>query len=194
LDQNDIVVNEVLDKDEAMPPRAFPIHRTAEATSIDGSSQKALIASFADMMGFHYSANTAISFPYAGIQVNAQSNLLSFGNGREILIDFGDLYGDAISAIRDTGLEIMQISVDDGPRDIIGRLLETAGMAYTAAPVFYGADRPAEFNTAITIDGILIPTDSGQYRLFTELPISELVGTFLRDEGVQLVRISANNR
>ena len=28
--------------------------------------------------------------------------MLSFGSGNEILIDFGDLYGDAIKAIRQT--------------------------------------------------------------------------------------------
>lgn len=189
LDQNDIAVNEVLDDASSQAPQAYPIHRTGEATSIDGSSQKALIATFSKIMGFHYSINTAISFPYAGIQVKALSNLLSFGNGRETLVDFGDLYGDAVNAIRETGMEIIQIYVEDGPRDILRRLLEAAGMPFTANPVFYGADRPVEFNTAITIDGILIPIDEGRSRLFTELPIPELIGIFLRDKGIQLVQI-----
>jgi len=190
LDQNDIVVNEVLDDASSQAPQAYPIHRTGDTASIDGSSQKALIATFSQVMGFHYSANTAISFPYAGIQVKALSNLLSFGNGRETLVDFGDLYGDAVNAIRETGMEIIQVSVEDGPRDILRRLLEAAGMPFTANPVFYGADRSAEFNTAITIGGILIPIDDGRSRLITELPIPELIGIFLRDKGIQLVQIT----
>lgn len=194
LDQNDITLNEVLDQAVANGPRTYPVHQPQEASAIDGSSQKELIASFSETMGYRYSANTAISFPYAGIQVEALSNLLAFGNGKEILVDFGDLYGDAVKAIRETGLEIIQIAVDEGPQSIIRKLLETAGTAYTANPVFYGADRPAEFNTAIIVNGILVPTGGGVYRLFTEQPIPELIGIFLRDKGVRLVRIATGAR
>ncbi len=194
LDQNDIVIKEILTGAPETTASPFPIHATAAVASIDGTSQKALIESFARLMGFHYAPNTSISFPYAGIQVRALSNLLSFGNGRELLIDFGDLYGDAVDAIKDTGLEILQINVDAGPVEIIQRLMETAGMAYTATPVFYGGNRSAEFNTAITIHGLLIPTGSGETRLFTELQIPELIEVFIRDQGIQLVRIDNTAR
>jgi hypothetical protein len=189
LDQNDILIKEILP--ETPEPARRPIHMEAAADtdSIDGTSQKALIESFAALMGFHYSPNTSISFPYAGIQVQALSNLLSFGNGREILIDFGDLYGDAVNAIRGTGLEILQINVDAGPVEIIQQLMETAGLAYTAAPIFYGANRSAEFNTAITVNGILIPTDTGENRLIIDGQVPELIQPFLADQSVRLVQI-----
>ncbi len=194
LDQNDILIKEIL----AGVPEATrrPVHTdaTANVDSIDGSSQKALIESFAALMEFHYSPNTSISFPYAGIQVQALSNLLSFGNGREILIDFGDLYGDAVNAIRGTGLEILQINVDAGPVEIIQRLMETAGMAYTASPIFYGANRPAEFNTAISVNGILIPTGTGENRLITVKQIPELIKTFFQTQGIQLVLVKETDR
>ncbi|MBR9988074.1 MAG: LysM peptidoglycan-binding domain-containing protein [Desulfosarcina sp.] len=194
LDQNDILIKEIL----SGTPEAIrrPIHTgaAADVDSIDGTSQKALIASFAAFMGFPYSTNTSISFPYAGIQVQALSNLLSFGNGREILIDFGDLYGDAVNAIRGTGLEILQINVDAGPLEIIQRLMETAGMAYTDSPIFYGANRSAEFNTAISVSGMLIPTDTGENRLIVGKQIPDLIETFLRDQGIQLVRVKETDR
>ncbi|MBC2743382.1 MAG: LysM peptidoglycan-binding domain-containing protein [Desulfosarcina sp.] len=194
LDQNDIVIKEILTgaPEATLPP--LPTDAAADFASIDGTSQKALLESFAESMGFHYSPNTSISFPYAGIQVQALSNLLSFGNGKEILIDFGDLYGDAVKAIRDTGLEILQINVDAGPVEIIQRLMEAAGMAYTASPVFYGANRSAEFNTAITINGMLIPTSSRENRLFTDMQIPELIEVFIRDRGIRLVRIEGSSR
>ena len=194
LDQNDILVKEILPGAPEATRR--PIHTAAAAgvVSIDGTSQKALIESFAALMGFHYSPNTSISFPYAGIQVQALSNLLSFGNGREILIDFGDLYGDAVNAIRGTGLEILQINVDDGPLEIIQRLMETAGMAYTASPIFYGANRPAAFNTAISVNGMLIPADTGENRLITGKQIPETIEPFFRDRGILLVRIEDTDR
>ena len=194
LDQNDIVIKEILSGTSEATPPSRPTNAAAVVDNIDGTSQKALIESFAKLMGFHYSPNTSISFPYAGIQVQALSNLLSFGNGREILIDFGDLYGDAVNAIRNTGLEILPIQVDEGPVQIIQHLMETAGMAFTASPIFYGANRSAEFNTAISVDGILIPTDSGKNRLFVEKQIPELIKLFLLDQGVRLVRIEDTAR
>ena len=190
LDQNDIVIKEILIGAPEATPTPLPMHEVADVASIDGTSQKALLESFAKTMGFHYSPNTSISFPYAGIQVQALSNLLSFGNGREILIDFGDLYGDAVNAIRDTGLEILEINVDTGPVEIIQHLMEAAGMAYTASPVFYGANRSAKFNTAVTIFGILVPTGSGENRLFIETQMPELIKVFIRDQGIQVVRIT----
>ena len=194
LDQNDILIKEILSGTPEATRRPIRTEAAADVGSIDGTSQKALIDSFAALMGFHYSPNTSISFPYAGIQVQALSNLLSFGNGREILIDFGDLYGDAVDAIRGTGLEILQINVDAGPVEIIQRLMETAGMGYTASPIFYGANRSAEFNTAISVNGILIPTDTGENRLITEKQIPELIITFLQDQDIKLVRIKDTAR
>jgi hypothetical protein len=72
--------------------------------------------------------------------------------------------------------------------------MDTAGMAYTASPVFYAANRSAEFNTAITVSGILIPADSGTNRLFIETQIPELIEVFIRDQGIRLVRIEGTNR
>jgi nucleoid-associated protein YgaU len=194
LDQNDIIIKDILAGAPVttQPPSARGLVQNADR--IDGSSQKALLESFARFMGFHFSPNTSISFPYAGIQVQALSNLLSFGNGREILVDFGDLYGDALTAIRDTGLEILQINVDAGSMDIITRLMETAGLPFTASPVFYAANRSADFNTAITVNGILIPTDSGTNRLFVEAGMPGLIELFIRDQGIQVIRIEETAR
>ena len=194
LDQNDIVLKEVLTgSSDAAPP---PVSTLAapDIVRIDGRSQRTLVASFAQAMGFHYSPNTSISFPYAGIQVKALSNLLSFGNGKELLIDFGDLYGDAIKAIQDTGLEILQIDADTAPLEIIQRLMEAAGMAYTRSPVFYGANRPPEFNTAIAVEGILIPAADGKSKLFMQASIPALIGRFIDDQGIQLFRVDTAAR
>ena len=191
LDQNDITLREVLTDASNIAPSTLPMGNGAEVIHIDGSSQRALVESFAQSMAFHYSPNTSISFPYAGIQVQALSNLISFGKGKELLVDFGDLYGDAVKAIKETGLDIIQVNADTGSLDILQRLMETAGLGYTRSPVFYGADRPAKFNTAITVNGLLIPTGNGENRLFFEMQMPELIERFINDQGIQLVRIDA---
>lgn len=190
LDQNDISIKEILTSgQDAARPSVSP-NRPAAMESIDGSSQKALVASFARRMGFQYSPNTTISFPYAGIQVQAQSNLLSFGNGREILIDFGDLYGDAIKAISETGLSVLQLNAGAGPIDTIQQLTAAAGLSHTRSPVFYGADRPAAYNTAISVNGILLPTDRGENLLFTDAPVPALIALFISDQDIRMIDIS----
>jgi hypothetical protein len=189
LDRNDIVIKEVLAGTPETGSLSVGTNRAPAAGTIDGSSQKSFVESLAAAMGFAYAPNIAISFPYAGIQVQALSNLLSFGNGRETLIDFGDLYGDAVLAIRGTGLEILQVNLDEGPLELIQRLMESAGLAYTGSPVFYGADRSAEFNTAITVSGILMPTRSAENRLFIVEPLPELIELFIRDQGIQPVQV-----
>jgi hypothetical protein len=193
LDQNDISIQEVLSGASDMSPATVSMKNGSDVSHIDGSNQRALVESFARSMAFHYSPHTSISFPYAGIQVQALSNLLSFGKGKELLVDFGDLYGDAIKAIKETGLDIIQIKADAGALDILQRLMETAGLGYTRSPVFYGADRPANFNTAITVNGLLIPTGNGENRLFFEMQIPELIERFINDQGIQLVRIDTTS-
>ena len=193
LDQNHIIIREILTNASDHSPAEFSMDASPDVVHIDGSDQRALVESFARSMAFHYSPNTNISFPYAGIQVKAQSNLFSFGKGKEILIDYGDLYGDAIKAIKKTGLNIVQIDAKASSIDILQQLLDTAGFPFTRSPVFYGASRPSEFNTAITINGILIPTPRGENRLFFEMQIPELIEYFIQDQGIQLARIDASS-
>ncbi len=192
LDQNDILIKDILTGGEQPTQPEYAAPQRIQVDRIDGSDQKTFVASFSRIMGFTYSPNISISFPYAGIQVQALSNLLSFGSGNEILIDFGDLYGDAIKAIRQTGLQILQIDADAGPVDIIKQLMGFVGMEYTLNPYWYGAKRPSEYNTTISVAGILVKTQTGQQRLFTTLDIPEPIRVFLTDQGIRQARIQGN--
>ena len=66
--------------------------------------------------------------------------------------------------------------------------------AVPGAPVFYGADRPPEFNTSIAVDGVLIPMQNGERQLFTPAPVHELVAIFLREQGVRLEGITTTEQ
>ena len=194
LDQNDIVLKEISDRDDPMRRPSHLAGATAESERLDGSSSKTLVESFARLMGFHYSPDTSISFPYAGVQIQARSNLLSFGNGREVLIDYGDLYGNALEAIRRTGFEILQFDPRASSLDTIARLMETSGLYYQRAPHFYGAERPVAFNTVITVNGILIPSPKGENRLITDTRFPDLIERFIRDQGIGLVWIETTDK
>ena len=55
-------------------------------------------------------------------------------------------------------------------------------MEYTLNPYWYGAKRPSEYNTTISVAGILVKTQTGQQRLFTTLDIPEPIRVFLTDQ------------
>ena len=77
-------------------------------------------------------------------------------SGREFLIDFGDLYGDAVTEIQKTGLEIVQIKQDDSMNTLILQILDAMGEPYISDPVFYAAKRSTDFNTKLDIKGFLV--------------------------------------
>ncbi|MDL2329004.1 hypothetical protein LJC71_04530 [Desulfosarcina sp. OttesenSCG-928-A07] len=168
----------------------LPGFRTAKTGKIDGHTQKAVIEAFSRLMGFCYSPAVSISFPYAGIQVQAVSSLISFGNGKQALIDFGDLYGDAVEAIQNAGLFILQIPPDAGPVFIFEKLLDIGGINHAVQPVFYAAGRSAEFNTAIEVQGILVAAQTGNLFLFTDKVLPEPVTALVQDGyGIPIIQI-----
>jgi LysM repeat protein len=150
-------------------------------------SRKAFAEGLIEAMGNQYSRNITVTFPYAGTQVQAVSNLVSTAGGREFLIDFGDLYGDAITEIQKTGLKVIQIKQDGSINTLITRILDAIGEPYVSDPVFYAAKRPAEFNTKIKIKGFLITKTNGSRVLISAIPLHNRVLQFFNEDDVKVV-------
>ncbi len=189
LDQNGILINELITFDISSENKkqsgAFKISNAPLVISAD--SKRDLVEKLAKMMGFGYSKDVSISFPYAGIQVTALSNLLSFGSGREFLVDFGDLYGDAVHAIKETGLEIIQINIKDTEATIIEKLMVASGKAVSRNPVFLAAQRPAAYNTSIKIKGVMVKQHPDERILFTGTNMNPLIISFLKESNIRVV-------
>ncbi len=149
--------------------------------------RKAFVRDLVEAMGNQYSRDITVSFPYAGIQVQAISNLVSTGSGREFLIDFGDLYGDAVTEIQKTGLNIVQIKPNDSMKALITHILDAIGEPYVSDPVFYAAKRPADFNTKMKIKGFLITKTKGSRVLISEIPLHNRVLQFFNEDGVKVI-------
>jgi hypothetical protein len=105
-----------------------------DAIAIDFSDHKTLVNKLLTTMNYNYTQNVAITFPYAGIQIKALSNLISSSNGKLLLVDFGDLYGDAIIAIKKTGLDIIQIKEKDSAYKVIEKIFDALEISYTKDP------------------------------------------------------------
>jgi hypothetical protein len=196
LDQNNIVLKEIVTGDNT------GAHKTDELISrktdgivstIEFSDPKTFVNDLINAIGFTYSSNVSVSFPYSGVQVETVSNLVTGSDGNPFLIDFGDLYGDAIPAIEQTGFTVIQIKGDDKYSVIIQKILDAMGVSYTHNPAFLAAKRPAVYNTLLTIPGFLVAGAGKSRILFSDATPPHAIIQFLTNQEVQIHLIKASN-
>ena len=157
------------------------------ATSISTTGQKEFVEKLAATVGYHYAPNVSITFPYAGIQVKAMSNLISTGTGQELLVDHGDLYGDAIASIKKTGLKVVQLQVDDSPDKIVEKILSGLHADYIRNPAFLAANRPSRYNTTIQVRGFLLDRPRKNQLLLATQSLHQRISEFLKERNIGVV-------
>jgi hypothetical protein len=190
LEQNGIVLKEILagkSEDATRLVQESQRHAVKNVLALAPGNQKQFVRELARSLGFTFTPNVTISFPYAGIQVTAYVNLLSTGQGQEVLVDFGDLYGDAVEAIRKSGPQLVQISVGEEYTAIVYKLFSALGLPYVDNPTFMAARRQSEFNTAITVPGILYTKSENQQVLLSAVNLPSAVTDLLSAETVDVV-------
>jgi len=192
LDQHDIIIKDVLQSQAVEAPLPETNRAAVEdVILLSLISRKRFVKDFFEAIGYVYAPNVSISFPYAGIQVNALSNLLSTSDGRQILVDFEDLYGDAIASIEKTGLEIIQIKGDDSLSAVLGKLLDGIRVSYTIDPTFLAAKRPADYNTFINIKGFMLAEEGKPKTLLAAVPLHRNLVRFFNARNVKVIMTGA---
>ena len=191
LEQHDIVLKEVLPGGKPLQTAISDDarrHAIPNILDLTPTTQKEFVHHLAKALNFNYTPNVSVSFPYAGVMVEAYSNLLSTGDGREILVDFGDLYGDALVAIRKSGPVVVQVAVGDDYDRITRKLLSGLGLAFEENPIFPAADRPVQYNTMITVAGVLMAGTNGRNILLTGTSLHAAVTDLITANGVAIVQ------
>ena len=145
-------------------------------------------------MGYQYAPNKNISFQYAGIQINATSNLAIKDNDNIFYIDFGNFYGDAIQAIEKSGYSIIQVKDNDGLDDIIQKLLGAMNISFTKDPTFLAAKRPADYNTQLTIPGFFLDHAGKPGILMSLAPLHPQVIHYLTNDDIRIIRINLQGK
>lgn len=192
LDQNNIVLKEILTGKSTDGQKSNELNpRTSDGTvsTIDASDQKTFVNDLITAMGYTYSPNVGISFPYSGVQIKTVSNLFTGSDGNPFLVDFGDLYGDAVSAIEKTGFKIIQIKDDDNYPVIIQKILDAMEVPYSNNPSFLVARRPAIHNTVLAIPGFLLAGSKQPRILFSFTPLHNGIIQFLTNQGLKISMI-----
>ena len=189
IEQNGIVIKEILPGGATIEagPGNQSRHAIKNILAIPQTSQREFVVTMAKTLGFSYVPNTSITFPYAGIQVQAFANLLSTKSGQEALVDFGDLYGDAVTAIGQSGLKVVQITPEESYDSIVQKLFSALSIDFEQHPTLLAAQRSAEYNIAITISGLLYANDENQRILLTGADLHSAVTDMLSDQGIDVV-------
>jgi hypothetical protein len=189
IEQHGIVLKEVLPDGRAVGSgRSIGGHAIKDILAMAPTGQKDFVQGLARALKFTYAPNVAVTFPYAGIQIQGYGNLVSTPAGNEILVDFGELYGDAVEAIRQSGLHVMQISPEDSYPAIAAKLLAGLGEHYTENPSFTVARRPPAFNTTITILGLMhVHAQSNKQTLLSTAALHPAITDLLSADGISVV-------
>jgi hypothetical protein len=161
---------------------------------IAASDHETFVKNLLISMGYRYSPNTNISFQYAGIQIDATSNLAAKGIDNRFYIDFGNFYGDAIQSIEKSGYSIIQVKDSDSLDDITQKLLGAMKLSFINNPTFLAAKRPAEHNTRLTIPGFLIDRADMAGVLLTRVPLHYQVIHFLAENDISIIRINLQGK
>ena len=138
-------------------------------------------------LGYKYEQNINITFPYEGIQVEALSNLISLKDDTPLIVDFGNIYGEAIIAIKKAGMEVIQVDRGDNINTIIQKLLKGIGLDCTVDPIFFVAKRPEKYNTSLTIPGFLVTDSASNKILISTVPLHNELIQFLIDRDLKVV-------
>jgi hypothetical protein len=144
-------------------------------------------------MGFQYSENINISFPYAGIQIQAFSNLIASKDGKQqVLIDFGDIYGDAVAAIENTGLDIIQIADSSTWENAAKRILDALKISNSGPLNLTAIKDSTDTNIFISFPGLRLDLRENEKVALTSALIHPELIEFLNQLGHQTILIADN--
>ncbi len=195
LSSHHIIIKELISKKAAKGNPITP-KRTPKAgpavTRINDSDIKKIVQKLLLSMGYRYAEQVPITFPYAGLQVKAASNLITKPDGNLLLIDFEDLFGDAIQAIRNSHLEIIQLKKREGFMANIQQLFTALNCTTEKNPTIWISDSKNAYAVSVTVPGLLIKTDDKAEVLVTIDAISDEAIQFLTRPGTRIITVKSD--
>jgi len=191
--QHNVIIKELLrgniriEQPSEKEDRAYDYNE--DIVTISSSDQKTFVKDFLAAIGYNYTPNVHITFPYAGVQVKAVSNLISVDNGRPLLVDFGELYGDSAGAIKKAGFDIIQIFKEESVNLVMEKIMNAIDLKYQTHPRFNAVQRPGRQNVDLIVDGILIDRKADKKIFFLDFDLDHELVQFFKDMQIKLVFI-----
>ncbi|MEE8397699.1 MAG: LysM peptidoglycan-binding domain-containing protein [Desulfobacterales bacterium] len=151
------------------------LNTTVKDGVIAVSDSQALVAELLERLGYAYSRQGDITFPYAGIQVQTVANIVLRENGSPLLVDFGDFNGEAVLALAEAGFDIILMKAEDDHHTVTLKLLRILGVTFSENPTFPAVERQGVNNTSLTVPGFLIPGVGTSSTLISTTPLADEV-------------------
>ena len=168
--------------------RPIRVPRQNPVKTVQASGRRSFVNDLMRAMRFAYTENVTITFPYAGTEIKALSNLVTTPEGDPVFVDYGDLFGDAFLTIQKSGFNIIQINYTDTPRKITAKLAGALGAEWFRNPTFLAAKRPAQFNTEFVIQGYLTEDRPDSLRmLLTFTSIDRALVNMLNERNIRII-------
>jgi hypothetical protein len=161
-------------------------------SNLSGDFPEAFVRHLATAFGFKYEENVEVPFQYAGFKVNALSNRLSAVSGKQVLVDFGDLRGEAVKSAETTGFKVILINPRQSFLTMMKNLLDGLSIHYKEDPTFWVAQRRRMNNSSVEVPGLLVDNaaDSEYQRtLVSSVPIDSYLLAYLNQSGIKVIRL-----
>jgi len=190
-----VIVKEILpDREDVRqePSEAIDAQASDEDIALDVSDQRSFVADLLGALRYSYSPDGQITFPYAGIQVKAVSNIILKPDGNPLLVDFGDFYGEAALALTKAGFGIVRIEKADPYMEVTKKLLRALGVPFHENRTFAAAERPEGDNISLTVSGFFIPeARASKVLISARLLPGELI-RFFKSRGIAILRVGGD--
>ena len=146
---------------------------------------KIIIKALLLQANYTYTSNSKIHFMFNNILLEASFDRVTREDTKDVLINFGIVYGSALEILKKQKLKILSISPELTPIELAQKLFSHLGYATWNNPSF------SSKKTIKSINGLYLT--KGQEKLF--LPVNKLsvdAFTYLKNEGVKILSIEKN--
>ncbi len=172
------LMSEALENTENVDPDIFLENTTAR--------NKELIQALLSQMDYTFQMAAKIPFSLHHLELEASFGRINRENGKDLLINFGDVYGEALAIIEKQSFDILSITPDLSSKDVIEALFSALDYATLPNPTF---------STGQTIEKIYgIYAFKEKDKLFVptrKLSINEL--NFMKKEGIRIISPDHNH-
>ncbi len=194
LKNHDVIVRDWLENgNDAMPVNPMPVHISPRPVIPDiwPGDVRRLVMEVSAAMDYKYQEGVEVVFPYAGFQLKAVCDMVSGSSGLEVLVDYGNLGGDAARAIETNGFTIVLIEPGMSLDEALSRFASIFGLAVENDPVFFTAMRPRIKNTSFSVPGLLLKDLRGRGArvLISRVALPVELARYFATTGIPVIRI-----
>ncbi len=154
--------------------------KKAQADKIPLKEFKSYIKQLLTALNFKYVQDSNIKFQFNSISLNAAVGRIRREKKQDLLIDFGNILGNAFTAIIDQGNDLISLKPETGKIKATHKLLRHLGLAFVQNPSFLMDKK------VLTVKGLYISELEPEIFVAQE-ELSEKTLTFLKTKNIKLI-------